>query len=73
MNNKLSKHDNYKGANMFWKTNKNRAFQNRYNAAIKDMRDNLIRNSRTEIINGEIHLIVTDKRIKQIAEQMLFK
>ncbi len=41
-----------------------------YNKAIDDMQGNLIRNSRTEVIDGEICLIVTDKRIKQIAEEM---
>lgn len=40
------------------------------NKAIDEMQDNLIRNSRTEVIDGGICLIVTDKRIKQIAEQM---
>ena len=38
--------------------------------AIDEMQGNLIRNSRTEVIDGEICLVVTDKRIKQIAEQM---
>lgn len=37
------------------------------------MKDNLIRNSRTEIIDGEICLIVTDKKIEQITKMMLFK
>ena len=49
------------------------AFQKGYNAAIKEMKDNLIRNSRTEIIDGGICLIVTDKRIEQITKMMLFK
>ena len=48
-------------------------FQKGYNTAIKDMQDNLIRNSITEVVDGEVCLIVTDKRIKQIAEMMLFK
>lgn len=54
------------------KGRKGYAFQKGYNTAIKEMQDNLIRNSRTEVVDGEICLIVTDKRIKQIAEQMLF-
>lgn len=41
-----------------------------YEKAIEDMTNNLIRNSRTEVIDGKICLIVTDKRIKQIAEQL---
>lgn len=40
------------------------------NKAIDEMQDNLIRNSRTKVIDGEICFIVTDKRIKQIAEMM---
>lgn len=46
------------------------AFQKGYKAAIDDMVDNLIRNSRTEIIDGKVTLIVTEERIKVIAEQM---
>lgn len=46
------------------------AFQKGYKAAIDDMTDNLIRNSRTEIIDGKVTLIVTEERIKTIAEQM---
>lgn len=34
------------------------------------MTDNLISNSRTEVINGEICLIVTSERIELVAEQM---
>lgn len=49
------------------------AFQKGYNTAIREMQNNLIGNSRTEVIDGEICLIVTDKRIKQIAEQMMLK
>lgn len=41
-----------------------------YEKAIEDMTNNLIKNSRTEEIDGKICLIVTDKRIKQIAEQL---
>lgn len=40
------------------------------NKAIDDMANTLIRNSRTEEIDGNICLIVTDKRIKLIAEQL---
>lgn len=40
------------------------------NKTIDEFVDNLIRNSRTEIIDGNIRLIVTEKRIKLIAEQM---
>ena len=46
------------------------AFQKGYEDAINDMTDNLIRNSRTEIIDGKVTLIVTEDRIKVIAEQM---
>ena len=46
------------------------AFQKGYKSAIDDMTDNLIRNSRTETIDGKITLVVTDERIKVIAEQM---
>lgn len=46
------------------------AFQKGYKAAIDDMTDNLIRNSRTEVINGKVTLIVTEDRIKVISEQM---
>ncbi len=47
------------------------AYQQGYKQAIKDMRDNLIRNSRTEIIDGEITLVVTEDRINVIATEML--
>ena len=46
------------------------AFQKGYKTAIDDMTDNLIRNSRTEVINGKVTLIVTEDRIKVISEQM---
>ena len=46
------------------------AFQKGYETAINDMTDNLIHNSRTEIIDGKVTLIVTENRIKVIAEQM---
>ena len=47
-----------------------KGYSDGYARAIEDMKGNLIRNSRTEVIDGEICLIVTDKRIKQIAEEM---
>lgn len=37
---------------------------------IDTMRDNLIRNSRTESIDGKIKLIVAEDRINFIAEEM---
>lgn len=46
------------------------AFQRGYKTAIDDMTDNLIRNSRTEVIDGKVVLVVTEKRIKFVAEQM---
>ena len=46
------------------------AFQKGYKTAIDDMTDNLIRNSRTEVIDGNVVLIVTEDRIKSVAEQM---
>ena len=52
------------------KGRKGQAFQKGYKEAIHDMSDNLIRNSRTEIIDGKITLIVTEDRIKVIAEEM---
>lgn len=52
------------------KGNKGYAFQKGYKTAIDDMTDNLIRNSRTEVIDGKIVLIVTEERIKNVAEQM---
>lgn len=41
-----------------------------YNKAIEDMVSSLIRNSSTEAINGKICLIVTEKRIRLVAEQL---
>lgn len=41
-----------------------------YNKAIDDFEKSLIGNSRTEVIDGKITLIVTEKRIKLIAEQL---
>lgn len=46
------------------------AYQKGYKTAIDDMVGNLIRNSRTEVIDGKITFIVTDERIKFIAEEM---
>lgn len=46
------------------------AFQKGYKTALEEMTLNLIRNSRTEVVDGEIRLIVTDNRIKFIATQM---
>jgi CTP-dependent riboflavin kinase len=48
----------------------NMGYTKGYRKAIDDMANNLIRNSRTEFIDREICLIVTDKRIRQIAELM---
>lgn len=44
-----------------------------YVMAIKDMADNLIRNSRTEVLDGKVTLIVTEDRIKAVADEMLKK
>ena len=46
------------------------AFQKGYRCAIDEMTDNLIRNSRTEVIDDKVCLIVTEERIKVIAEEM---
>ena len=40
------------------------------NEAIGDMVGNLIANSRTEIIDGKLMLIVTEERIKTVANEM---
>lgn len=40
------------------------------NKAIDEMVGNLIRNSRTEVVDGKVCFIVTDRRIVQIAEQL---
>lgn len=53
------------------KGRKSFAFQKGYKAAVEDMKNNLIRNSRTEVVDGEICLIVTSKRIETVAEEML--
>lgn len=45
-------------------------YQLGYNKAIDDFEKSLIGNSRTEVIDGKITLIVTEKRIKLIAEQL---
>ena len=44
--------------------------QKAYNKALDDMVGNLIANSRTEIIDGKLTLIVTEKRIKTVANEM---
>ena len=49
---------------------RNREFRQGYNKAIDDFEKSLIGNSRTEVIDGKITLIVTEKRIKLIAEQL---
>lgn len=53
--------------------NKNRksyAFQKGYKAALQEMTDNLIHNSRTEIVDGKITLIVTEDRIRTVKSEM---
>lgn len=45
-------------------------YQLGYNKGIDDFEKSLIGNSRTEVIDGKITLIVTEKRIKLIAEQL---
>ena len=47
-----------------------KGFNDGYNKAIDDFEKSLIGNSRTEVIDGKITLIVTEKRIKLIAEQL---
>ena len=49
---------------------RNRGRKQGYIEAIDDIKDNLIRNSRTEVIDGKITLIVTEEKIKIIAEKM---
>ena len=45
-------------------------FDTGYRAAIDDMQDNLIRNSRTETIDGRTRLIVTEDTIETICREM---
>lgn len=45
-------------------------FDTGYRAAIDDMQDNLIRNSRTETIDGRTRLIVTEDIIETICREM---
>jgi hypothetical protein len=52
------------------KGRKSFAFQKGYKCAIDEMTGNLIRNSRTDVIDGKICLIVTEERIKVIADEM---
>ena len=42
-----------------------------YAKAIEDFTANLLRNSRTEVIDGKISLIVTEDRIRLIEKEML--
>lgn len=46
------------------------AFQKGYRTAIDDMVGNLIANSRTESIDGKLMFIVTEERIKTVANEM---
>ena len=48
----------------------NKGYADGYNKAIDDMVGNLIANSRTEIIDGKLTLIVTEERIKTVANEM---
>ena len=41
-----------------------------YNKGVEDLKNNLLRNSQTEVIDGKIQLIVTEDRIKAIADLM---
>lgn len=41
-----------------------------YNKGVEDLKNNLLRNSRTEVIDGKIQLIVTEDRIKAMADIM---
>ena len=45
-------------------------FDTGYRAAIDDIQDNLIRNSRTETIDGRTRLIVTEDTIETICREM---
>lgn len=52
------------------KKHKSYVFQKGYKTAIDDMTNNLIANSRTEIINKKPMFIVTEERIKTVANEM---
>ena len=45
-------------------------YRNGYMDGVKEMQSNLIRCSRTEVIDEKIQLIVTEDRIKTIADEM---
>lgn len=49
---------------------KDHMFKMGYEAAVDDVQENLIRNSRTEIIDGKVMLIVTEKTIKTICNEL---
>ena len=51
------------------KDNYEMGMENGYNNVIDDMVGNLIANSRTEIIDEKITLIVTEERIKTVANE----
>lgn len=52
------------------KEHKSYVFQKSYKTAIDDMTNNLIANSRTEIIDRKPMFIVTEERIKTVANEM---
>ena len=52
------------------KERKSYVFQKGYKTAIDDMTNNLIANSRTEIIDRKPMFIVTEERIKTVANEM---
>lgn len=52
------------------KQGNNALFDRGYRAAINDMQDNLIRNSRTETIDGRTRLIVTEDTIETICNEL---
>lgn len=60
----------YLCGNPRWKKMKDALFDTGYKAAIDDMEANLIRNSRTETIDGRIRLIVTEDTIEKICREM---
>lgn len=49
---------------------RNRGRKQGYIRAIDDMTNNLIANSRTEVIDGKICFVVTEDRIRVIAEKI---
>lgn len=52
------------------KGHKSFAYQKGYKSAVDDMTNNIIRNSRTEIIDGKITLVITEERVRIISAQM---